>query len=69
MCTAPNDRLVRLIEVVSCTGISRSNIYVKMAAGDFPKPVRVGARAVRWRESEINAWVAARPRATGDNPP
>ncbi|MXW59448.1 MAG: AlpA family phage regulatory protein [Acidimicrobiia bacterium] len=34
----------------------------------FPEPIRVGQRAVRWHASEIDAWLATRPRATGDRP-
>ena len=35
----------------------------------FPEPLRIGVRAVRWRESEVEAWLAALPRAEGDTPP
>ena len=69
MGTAPTDRLIRLREVVARTGLSRSTIYRKMRDGSFPEAVKAGDRAVRWRESEIEAWLAARPRATGDTPP
>jgi prophage regulatory protein len=31
-----------------------------MKRGDFPKPVALGARLVGWRESDIEAWMAAR---------
>ena len=36
-----------------------------MRDGSFPEPLKVGVRAVRWRESEIEAWLETRPRATG----
>jgi len=39
-----------------------------MRYGLFPEPIRAGRRAVRWHASEIDAWLAARPRATGDRP-
>ena len=69
MATATIDRLLRLSEVRTRTGLGRSTIYRKMRDGSFPEPLKIGARAVRWRESEIEAWLAARPRATGDRPP
>ena len=69
MGTANTDRLLRLSEVRTRTALGRSTIYRKMRDGSFPKPLKIGARAVRWRESEIEAWLAARPRATGDRPP
>ena len=34
----------------------------KCATGLSPEPLKIGVRAVRWPESEIEAWLAARPR-------
>ena len=61
------DRLMRRQEVEKITGLGRSSIYRLMQKGDFPRPVRVGPAAVRWRESEVKAWVNSRPRALGDS--
>ena len=69
MPTAATDRLMRLSEVLTRTALTRSTIYRKMREGSFPEPLKIGVRAVRWPESEIEAWLAARPRATGDTPP
>ena len=44
----------------SGTGLSRSGTYEAIERGDFPKPVKIGPRAVAWIESEIEAWKAAR---------
>ena len=63
------DRLLRLREVQAITGLSRSTIYRLTRAGFFPEPLKIGPRAVAWRASEIEEWLAARPRATGDRPP
>ena len=60
------DRLLRRREVEKITGLGRSSIYRLMQEGDFPRPVKVGPSAVRWRESEVNAWVESRPVAVGD---
>ena len=60
------DRLLRLSEVQTLTTLSRSSIYRKVREGDFPVQLKVGARAVHWRQSEIEGWLATRPRATGD---
>ena len=57
------DRLMRLEEVLRCTGLSRSELYRQIQCGTFPRAVRVGKRAVRWRESEVEEWIAERPRA------
>ena len=56
------DRLLRLEEVLSYTGLSRSELYRKVQVGEFPGSVKVGVRAVRWRESEVEEWIAGRPR-------
>ena len=62
------DRLLTRGEVEQRVGLSTSAIYKQMRDGRFPAPIRVGVRAVRWSESEVEAWIAARPRATGDLP-
>ncbi len=69
MSTKSGDRLLCLKEVIALTTYQRASIYRKMQDGSFPKQVKIGARAVRWRESEIDAWVASHLRAAGDTPP
>ena len=64
-----SDRLLRRREVEKITGVSRSSIYRLMQSGDFPRPLRVGLSAVRWRERDITAWVESRPEAMGDTGP
>ena len=68
MVTESPDRLLRLAEVLTLTALARSSIYCKMREGSFPEPLKVGVRAVRWRRSDIQAWLADCPRATGDTP-
>ena len=55
-----NKRVIRLREVMRITGLSRSSIYAMMDAGEFPKQVRLGLRAVGWLESEIYEWIESR---------
>ena len=55
MPTAATDRLMRLSEVLTRTALTRSTIYRKMREGSFPEPLKIGVRAVRWPESEIEA--------------
>ena len=38
-----------------------------MRAGTFPLPLKIGAKAVRWRMSEIEEWVNSHERATGNS--
>jgi prophage regulatory protein len=53
-------RILRLPEVKSATGLSRSTIYSQMAEGIFPKPISLGARAVGWIDSDIEQWLDSR---------
>ena len=55
-----SDRLLRRPEVEQEVGLKKSAIYEYMAEGTFPKPVRLGRRAVAWRASEIEEWKAKR---------
>ena len=50
--------LLRRHEVQRRTGLSRSEIYLKMKAGRFPQSIKLGARSVAWPESEIDGWIA-----------
>ena len=52
-------RILRMPEVCQYTGIRRSSVYRKLAEGSFPPPIRLGSRAVGWRLSDIDAWIAA----------
>lgn len=54
-------RLLRRAEVERMLGISRSGLDDMVRDGHLPAPVKIGARAVRWRLSDLSAWIAARP--------
>ena len=57
------ERLLRRREVQERVCLSTSHIYSQMAIGRFPRPVRIGAKAVAWRAAEIDEWIASRPLA------
>ena len=61
-------RLLTLRDVIAVTALSRSAVYALMAESRFPKPIRVGSRAVRWVEQEVLDFIASRPRAGSDRP-
>jgi len=54
------ERILRRREVEARTGLSRSTLYAQMAEGTFPRPVRLGKRAVGWMESTISEWLESR---------
>jgi prophage regulatory protein len=61
-------KFLGLPDVIARTTLSRSNIYLRMERGDFPKPVKLGERKVAWLESDIDSWMAdkvAAQRAAG----
>ena len=61
------DTLLRLPQVKARTGLSRSTIYLRIAQGSFPRPVRLGgARAVGWVEAHVDTWIARRIEAARD---
>lgn len=62
MTISRSDRLLRRREVEKRCGLATATIYRKMRDGTFPKPIKVGARAVRWHESEIEQWISERSR-------
>lgn len=58
---ANNDvRLWPLAEVMARTSRRKSAIYADIAAGNFPRPVAVGAKRRAWISTEIEEWIAAR---------
>ena len=61
-------RLLTLRDVMRITALSRSAVYALMAESRFPKPIRIGSRAVRWVEQEVLDFIASRPRAGSDRP-
>ncbi len=52
-----SNTILRLPQVKTRTGLSRSTIYMRIAAGSFPQSIRLGARAVGWIEADIDAWI------------
>lgn len=53
----PGDRFVRIKEVRSITGRSKTQIY---ADPTFPKPIKLSQRESAWIEREVRDWMQAR---------
>lgn len=53
------------VEAAGCG--SRSTIYLRIEQGLFPKPVKLGSRAVGWPAREVAAVNAARIAGKSDN--
>lgn len=57
--------VLRMPEVLRRVQLSRTTVYIAVKRGAFPAPIRIGARAIGWREADLAAWLAARPTAGG----
>jgi prophage regulatory protein len=52
--------IMRLPEVAAVCGKSRAAIYKAIRKGEFPKQIKLSARASGWVRCEIEEWVKAR---------
>lgn len=50
-------RFIKLPVVNERTTLSTSEIYRRLAAGTFPKQIKLGAKSVAWLESDIDSWI------------
>jgi len=59
-------RVLRLNDVRKLTGLSRSGVYSKLRRNPrrpqdfdetFPRPFKLGARAVGWSAQELDVWL------------
>ena len=58
------ERLARLPNALNITGLGRTSFLDKVRIGEIAAPLRLTARAVAWRESDLYAWINSRPIAT-----
>ena len=60
-------KLLRLPAVEERTGLKKSTIYAGVKAKTFPAPVRLSARAVAFREEDIDRWISGRVTTGGQS--
>lgn len=64
--TPSNTMILRCKEVVARLKLSRATVYDKLNPKSprydhrFPKPIRLGTKAVGWFEHELDAWLLSR---------
>jgi prophage regulatory protein len=51
---------LRLPEVKTATGLSKSSLYALIRANSFPAPVQLGPRTVAWVKAEVKQWADER---------
>lgn len=54
--SSPELCFIRLKEVLSICGKSRSSVYASIKSGNFPAPIKVGGRSSAWVKSEVLQW-------------
>jgi len=67
MTDTKKDRLIARAAVEERTGLNTSALYRLMRDKQFPEPFKIGPRAVRWSEQEVERWCASRPRSHGES--
>lgn len=56
-----NEKILRLPQVISITGLSPATLARYEQADKFPRRRKIGVRAVGWLESEIVGWLNQQP--------
>jgi len=59
----PNGLLKRQ-EIETELKISCATIYRWIKSGAFPKPIQLGSNMVRWKATDINAWISSKEECT-----
>ena len=70
-CFDMSNVVLRLPDVIKRVGLSRSSVYARIAAGDFPSPIQLGgdgSRAIGFKAADIDEWLANRPRGVRPAP-
>ena len=59
------DGLLTRPEVEELVRLKKSALYrlLQDPESDFPRPLKIGPKAIRWRRSEVADWLSSRPRA------
>ncbi|AXB20996.1 AlpA family transcriptional regulator [Salmonella enterica subsp. enterica serovar Newport] len=55
-----SNNLLRMSEIMRRTGYGKAWIYRLISQGKFPRPIKIGTRAIAFVESEIDDWINQR---------
>ena len=55
-----SQEIIRRKQLETRIGLACSTIYAMMARGDFPRPIKIGRRAVGWRSEYVERWLKSR---------
>ena len=54
--------ILRISDVSSLTGLSRTTLWRLERRNEFPARIRLTGHSIGWRESEVQEWISSRPR-------
>lgn len=52
--------VIKLPEVLQIVKCSKAKVYSEMKKGNFPKPIKLGDRAVAWVMDDVTEWLERR---------
>ena len=52
------DRIMKIDEVVEVVQCCKSVVFEEVKKGRFPPPVRLAAKRIGWRQSDVEKWIA-----------
>lgn len=55
-----DDRLLKVSELAKYLGVAPSTIYRWLESNKLIQPYKLGDNAIRWKKSEIDAWLEER---------
>ncbi len=53
-------KLLRIGDVSKKTTLAKSTLWLKIAQGQFPKPIKLSPAISVWKQSDIDAWIDER---------
>jgi prophage regulatory protein len=59
------NKILREPELLKLVGLSRTTLWRRERAGDFPRRRKLSSRSVGWVLSEVLQWIDQRPLADG----
>ncbi|MCM7774980.1 AlpA family transcriptional regulator [Enterobacter asburiae] len=55
-----SNNFLRMSEIMRRTGYGKAWIYRLISQGKFPRPIKIGTRAIAFVESEVDDWINQR---------
>jgi predicted DNA-binding transcriptional regulator AlpA len=53
----PENGFIRQKQLMPCLPFSSATLWRRIAAGEFPKPIKISARITAWRVEEVKEWI------------